>query len=407
MNSAQALGLEAGADPDAAVSLRRPFYYFLVITAFHGILGRLVGYFLPVYFKELGFSGVQTGLYFSVSTMATLLLSLPMGVSTDRKSIAHIFMLSTFLAALSYLGLIFTRSFAVFCIFAFIGSVGGRFYGTASSSLFFKISSKRDGHDAGLFQLVSFATTGIGMLLGSMIIASLSFRHMFIAACLGNIVLVGLSWFLPRTETVAIKLSEYRREVFAPRILFITAVFTLSSLHWGAEMVSYGPFLTETLGLTVRQTGLYTATGFIMVGVGAYLGVLLLRWRILRNLQQVLMVGFLLAGVFHVLMCVRNPWLSYGLRLFHEIGDVLVFLAYYHGIAKAFHVDRVGGCSAFMSLCQGLGGMGSAVLFGYVGDHFGYHWPLISSGVVMALLPLMMLASRHRIEDPGVEPAST
>ncbi len=399
MNALNACSLGAGAEVGTARSLKRPFYYFLVITAFHGVLGRLVGYFLPIYFKELGFSGVQTGLYFSMSTMATLLLSLPMGITTDRRSISGIFMFSAFLAALSYLGLIFTRSFAVFCIFAFVGSVGGRFYATASSSLFFKISSRQDGHDAGVYQLVNFVFAGAGMLLGSIIIASLSFRHMFVAAFLGNVVLVGLSWFLPRTESATIRFSEYRREVFTPRILFITTVFTLASLHWGAEMVSYGPFLRENLGLSVRQTGLYTASGFMMVGVGAYVGVLLLRYRLLRSLQQVLVLGFLLAGVFQVLMCVRDPWLSYGLRMVHEIGDGLVFLAYYHGITRIFHVDRIGGCAAFMSLCQGLGGMGSAVLFGYVGDHYGYQWSLILSGAVMALLPVLMMMSRHRLEE--------
>jgi len=394
-------GVEAVPPADGLRSARRAFHYFLLITAFHGILGRLVGYFLPVYFRDLGFSGVQTGLYFSVSTIATLLLSLPMGISTDRKSIAGIFMFASFLGAVSYLGLIFTRSFAVFCGFALIGSIGGRFYGTANNSMFFKISRHEDGHDTGVYQLISFVSTGLGMLTGSLIIAAASFRHMFIAACLGNVVLIGLSYFLPRTETVVIRLHEYRKEVLTPRVLFITFVFMLSSVHWGAESISYGRFLMENLGLTVRQTGLYTSVGFVVVGLGAYLGVVLLRYRILRDLQAVLMLGFLLAGVFHVLMCVRNPWLSFSLRMVHELGDGLVFLAYYNGIAKIFHVNKIGGCAAFMSLCTGIASMASAVLFGWVGDRWGHQWPLIISGIVMALLPVLLAVSRHKISEPA------
>jgi MFS family permease len=369
---------------------RRPFRYFLLLTALHGILGRLLGYFIPIYFRELGFSGVQIGLYFSISTVATLALSLPMGISTDRKSIRGIFVLSYLLISASYVGFIFTRSFLVFCLFAFLGSFGARFHGTARSSMFFKISNSADSHDAGLYQMTSFVATGLGMLLGAFIIAGASFRHAFVLACLGNLVLAGLSWFLPRTESVAIKLTEYRREVFTPRVLFLAFVFTLSSLHWGAEMVSYSPFLRETLGLSLRMTGVYTATGFIVLGAGAYLGVVLLRRGIVKDIRWILTIGFVLGGVFQILMCVRNPWLSYAMRMLHELGDGFVFLAFYHGISNIFHVNKIGGCAAFMSLCMSLGSMGSSVLFGYIGDRWGHQWPLILSGGLLVLLPLLL-----------------
>ncbi|MBD3239457.1 MAG: MFS transporter [Chitinivibrionales bacterium] len=377
----------------------KAFQYFLLLTALHGVLGRLVGYFLPIYFKELGFSGVQTGVYFTIASISTLVLSLPMGISTDRFSIARIFMLSGLLMSISFLGFIFTRSYWVFCAFAFLGSFGGRFHGTARSSLFFKIAGQDDGRRAGLYQLINFSSTGVGMMIGALIIAGASYRTMFVAACIGNLLIAGLSYFLPRTDTVAIKFAEYQRDIFTPRVLFITAIFTLSSLHWGAEMVAYGPFLKEDLGLTVRQTGLYTATGFVFVGLGAYLGVILLRRGIMRDLQGILHLGFILAGVFHILMVVRNPWLSFGLRLVHEIGDGLVFLAFYNGIGKIFHINKIGGCAAFISLCMGLGGMGSSILFGWVGDAFGYQWPLILSGAVMVLLPALLAMSRHKLEE--------
>lgn len=401
VSCAVAAPLPAGG-AERASSANRPFRYFLVLTAFQGVLGRMVGYFLPIYFADLGFTGVQIGLYFTVASVSTLVLSLPMGVSTDRHSIARIFMASSFLVAISYVGFIFTKSYLVFCGFALLGSFGGRFYMTARSSLFFKIADNASSHSAGLYQLVNFGSAGIGMLIGSLIIAGMSFHHVFIAACAGNLAMVGLSYFLPDTEKVSIKFAEYSKDIFTPKVLFITAVFTLSSTHWGAEMVSYSRFLKEDLGLTIRQTGLYTSGGFVFVGLGAYLGVLLLKYRVFRSLQDVLLAGFILAGLFHILMVVNNPWLSFGMRLLHEIGDGLVMLAFYHGIGKIFHINKIGGCAAFISLCMGLGGMGSSIAFGWVGDTWGHQWPLIISGGILLGLPVLLGMGGQRMNGRTV-----
>jgi MFS family permease len=376
---------------------KSPFYLFLAIIAVQCLLGRMVGYFMPIYFRELGFSGLQIGFYFSVSTIATILLSLPVGIGTDRMSIVKILLVSFLLMALGSVGLIFTKSYAVFCVFALIGSFGGRFYGTAINSLFFKISDSRDGHDAGLYQLTSFVMTGISMLAGSLIIAGFSYHIAFIIGALGNLVLMGVSLLLPKTETVVIELAEYKRDVLQPRVVFITLIFSLAAIHWGAETVSYGRFLVENLGLTIRQTGLYTSIGFIFVGLGAYLGVLLMRWRVVKDMQTILMIGFMLAGLFHILMCVPWPGLSFAMRLFHEVGDGMVFLAYFSGIARIFHINKVGGCAAFISLWQSVASFLSAIAFGWLGDRIGHQWPLIISGIVMTLLPIMMHVSEHKL----------
>jgi MFS family permease len=72
------------------------FDYFLFIVTTHGLIGRIVGYFMPIYFKELGLTGIQIGTYFAISSIAAIIFSLPMGVSTDRKRVAAIFMVSFF-----------------------------------------------------------------------------------------------------------------------------------------------------------------------------------------------------------------------------------------------------------------------------------------------------------------------
>ena len=49
--------------------------------------------------------------------------------------------------------------------------------------------------------------------------------------------------------------------------------------------------------------------------------------------------------------------------------------------------------------------MASAVLFGWVGDRWGHQWPLIISGIVMALLPALLAVSRYKLSEvPGPVP---
>lgn len=366
------------------------FHIFLVMVGMQGLLGRLIGYFVPLYFKEIGISGVQTGLYFSVSSVALIVLSLPMGITTDQKSISRILMLSFALVGFGYVGFLFFESFAAFCAFAFVGGFGKRFYTTASNTLFYKLTGTDNSRQAGLFQLFQFLFTGTGMILGGLIIARFSYRGVFLVACVGNLVLAGLAHFLPRTETVSIKLAEYRKSVFTPRVLFFAVVFSLSSLHWGAEMVSYSPFLKDVLDLSIVETGLFVGSGFFFVGIGAYLGHVMLERGWVKDLQTILKIGFVLAGVFHVLMTVPVIRVSYSMRLFHEIGDGLVFFVFYHGITKVFKIDRIGGCAAFISLAMGLSSMGGSVLFGYIRDQFGAQWPLILSGLVMTSIPMLL-----------------
>ena len=174
---------------DNSVASRKRFLYFLAIVAFHGFLMRLVGYFLPLYFEELGYSGVEFGIYFMFASFPTIILSLPMGISTDKKPIAYILMFSFLLAVISRVGFIISKSFVVFCIFSFVGSFGARFIQVAKQSMFFKISKKESPVEAGQYQLVSFIFMCVGMIVGGYIIAGFSFWHAFVVAAVGNLML--------------------------------------------------------------------------------------------------------------------------------------------------------------------------------------------------------------------------
>jgi len=370
--------------------MKKDFTYFLTIIMLQGFANSLLGYALPVYFRQLGFSGIQIGIFFAIAMLAPLLFSMPMGVTTDRFSISVIFMASFFLMALSKVGFIISHSFWVFCLFAFFGNFGGRFFGVAKDALFFKLSGKENIREIGVFQLGAFVSMGFGMALGGILIADLSYFLVFVVMTLCNLGLMVLSYFLPSPGTMAIAMAEYQKAVFTPRVLLITFAFFLYGLHGGAEQVAYGPFLHQVLHLNTKQMGLYTAIGFMFVGFGAYGGGWILKRKWIVNLQYLLYLGFVLNGIFHILMCIPVWYLSFPFRLIHEIGDGFITLAYFHGIAQIFHLDKIGGCASFISLWSSIGIMTGAMLFGYVGEIWGPQWPLIISGIVMALTPLML-----------------
>jgi predicted MFS family arabinose efflux permease len=315
-----------------------------------------------------------------------------MGVSTDRRSIRVIFAIAFLLMSLGRSGLLITRSLPILCGFAFVGSFGGQFVTTAANSMFFKIGGRDNLQSAGMFMLLRMVAMASGALIGGFVIDAMSFRTAFWLTVSSTLTLAFMSLLLPRTEAVVLKLQEYRKSVFTRDVLFLAAVFSLSSLHWGAESVAYSPFLRQTFGLSLCQMGVFIAPGYAMVGVGSVLAVVLLKRGWVHDLRHILVYGLLLSGACHVLMCIPQLYVSFAFRVLHEVGDGLVMLAYYHGIAKVFHLDRIGGCGAFMMLCMSMTAMASAVAFGYVGDQYGHQWPLIISGLVLMAIPVLLRA---------------
>lgn len=370
--------------------MKKEFGYFLLLVMLQGFVNNLLGYSLPVYFKQLGFSGIQTGLFFAITTLAPLIFALPMGITTDRLTIPAIFMTSFFLMALSRVGFIISTSFWIFCLFAFTGNFGGRFFTIAKDALLFKLSGKENVREVGIFQLGQFIAMGFGMMLGGFLIKEISFSVVFVVMLIFNLFLMVGAYFLPSPGTMTIALAEYKKAVLTPKVLLITFAFFLHGLHGGAEQVAYGPFLNQVLHLNTEQMGLYTAVGFMFVGLGAYGGSQILKKRWITNVQFILYTGFVLNGIFHIMMTVPVWYWSFPFRLIHEVGDGLITLAYFHGIAQIFHLDKIGGCASFISLWSAIGGMVGSLCFGYIGDVWGPQWPLIISGVVMAVTPLML-----------------
>ncbi|MBI4976015.1 MAG: MFS transporter [Spirochaetes bacterium] len=374
----------------------REFAFFTGVNAVHGFVTRMVGFLMPVYLMSLGLTGVQIGIYYAMAAVSTLIFALPMGITSDRIPVRRIIAASFIIIAAGYIGFFYARTFAVFCIFGLLSSFGGRFHGIASNAMYFKIH--RDAiRDAGSYNFVQLLAQGSGMIIGAAFISAVGYTALFGLNAVVFIVLAVLALLvLPRTETVSVSLAEYRDLVLSPAVIFVTVIFTLSSLHWGAEMTSYGLFLKTVLHLTPMQIGLYSGAGLVMVGIASYLGMLAYTRKLVKNMTTIMIIGFLMSGIFHILMCVPSLWLSFTFRMLHECGDGLISLSFLYGVAKLFRIERIGGISAFITLGMSAGSMASSILFGYLNDCFGPSIPLIVSGAVLIIIPLVLLEGRRR-----------
>jgi MFS family permease len=97
------------------------------------------------------------------------------------------------------------------------------------------------------------------------------------------------------------------------------------------------------------------------------------------------------------------PW-SVAMRSLHGVGDGLIFLVMYYGIARLFALDRLGGNTGFVSMATMLGYVFGALVYGGLSESYGYALPMwlsgaISCGLACVLWPLF-------IRDPG-RPAPT
>jgi MFS family permease len=91
-------------------------------------------------------------------------------------------------------------------------------------------------------------------------------------------------------------------------------------------------------------------------------------------------------------MCVPFIYVSLAARLVHGLGDGAVTIVVYVGMAKLFHLDRIGGNSGLVFLVFSMSSVVGSLIYGPLGQEYGYAVPLIVSGIMTFLLtPIVYL----------------
>lgn len=163
-------------------------------------------------------------------------------------------------------------------------------------------------------------------------------------------------------------------------VLVFALILFLFSLHWGAERVSYSPFLREVLGLNFIQSSIYMTIPLIILAAV----VILLGKKIdsVKSVRKHFFVAILLSGVGHIAMTIPSLGVSFFSRIIHEIGDGILDLIVLIGISKLFKDARIGGNSSFIFLMATIGLFAGSLIFGPIAEIYGHSAPLILSGMI-------------------------
>jgi MFS family permease len=109
------------------------------------------------------------------------------------------------------------------------------------------------------------------------------------------------------------------------------------------------------------------------------------------------------SGLGHVGMVFEPVLLSCAFRFLHGIGDGVVLLVFYRGVATLFVAERLGGNAGVVNTMTMVGMVLGALVFGPLGEAFGYGVPLWTSGLLTMLLALPVLVlQRSPKRSPGV-----
>ena len=108
--------------------------------------------------------------------------------------------------------------------------------------------------------------------------------------------------------------------------------------------------------------------------------------------------GLLVSGLGHILMTVKILELSFVFRIIHEIADTCTLFYLYLGISKIFQIERMGGNTGIIHFTTYMGTALGAIIFGSIGENFGYDIPIILSGCTTLLAFVISYRLIHHLD---------
>ena len=338
-----------------------------------------VMFFWAIFFSSIGFSGVEIGIIFAVTTITGLITIIPSGFINDRIKSKNLVTIALLMLATQFIGISQMYTFQAVILFSIVGGIGSNLYLTSIDSIFYKsIEGNRVTRKIAIYQSLNYLFLGLGIIAsGQVLYLNIPFQTLILSIGATFIIMALLSQFLPKTVTTSFEILKYKSDIFKPKVLFFLLIVFLFAIHFGAETTSYGLFLEKTLGLSKQWVGLYMGIAVFLMGFWA-----ILFSRILEKIQvkSLLFTGLLLSSIGHVLMTVRDPVYSFIFRMLHEAGDAALFVFFAYGIASMFDIKRVGGNSSIFTFTTIIGGTIGSLAFGPIGEKFGYNLESLLEG---------------------------
>lgn len=362
----------------------------ITIKSVFTLINNLFWFFVPVYLIDKGFSGWHVGIFIGLASLISIITTLPAGVANDRIKSKKIIFYSLFFSIIYYFGLITTENVVLLGAAFILGGLGKNLFNISIDSLTFKIiEKKKSSIQIGKYLTGNTVGAILGFIIGGYAIANFGYNNALVGILTLLVILTFGSIFLPITQTIKVKLFEYRKDLFNKEVLFFILIVFLFTLHYGAEATSYSLFLRDNFSLTLDKVGLFIAGANIFLIIG--------NWIFANKVQKgfdpkkVFYFALVVSGLGHILFSIQSDvWWSFAFRCLHELGDGAMIFSIYYGVVRIFNIERIGGNSSFITLITILSSSIGAFVFGPLGQQYGYYLPLFITGGTNLLAFLML-----------------
>ena len=358
------------------------------------LVGGFASFFMPVFLRDsLGFSGAAIGLLYAALSLTSLASAVPAGLCNDRLGSRLPLLAALLAAAAAVAGLGLCRSLWLYLPLYLTYGLASNVFRVSADSLFLR--EENDPRRFGLYSAARLAGVGVGTLGCGLLLSRLDFPRTLLLLAGFSAALCLMVPLLPRRGGCRSKLAGYGEEFLGqPAAIFFAGWLFLFTTHWGAEYTSYGLFLRHGLGLSLTAMGYFMAGQFAVVAAAAWGAGRLLRSGV--STSSMLAAGLLASGLGLVLMAVPDLAVSAAFRAVHEVGDGLLTVIMYARIKDLFGSQRIGGHVGLVQFVTTLGALCGSLLFGPLGEAYGYSLPLAASGVItLGLVPLHSLWERR------------
>lgn len=357
-----------------------------IILGIYMVATSITTFYLTLFFKDdLGFSGSQIGLLYSIQAVTGMLAVFPAGMGNDRFSSRTLIIFSLVIQAVVFILMGVTRAFILMTGLFTIFSLASYSFRLSIDVQFLKSAdSKTIGNRIGLFQTFRFLGLAAGAIMAGYYIDGLDFAASLMLVGGVCLLLALPSSKLPPTALARVRLSDYRADFSNKKVILFSIWMLLFATHWGAEQTCYSLFLKEDLHLSIPAMGWYMASEFIAIVLSLLAaGDIIQREKYLRLIA---VIGLSASGIGHMGMVTSDIAVSVSFRILHGIGDGCMLLLFYYGIARLFPIGHLGGNAGLVNLVTMVGYVVGSLIYSPLGEHYGYGLPLWISGLTTLLL---------------------
>ncbi|HNY12297.1 MAG TPA: MFS transporter, partial [Candidatus Wallbacteria bacterium] len=363
-------------------------YYMTISVMFYA--------YIPIFFKNKGFSGQQTGILFSLQSLMAIATYLPSGIINDRFSVKSqiifgIFIFTAF-AGFLQISLTFWHFFAIFILWGLSGTI----LDNSTNVMYYKESTRSPNKlFFAIYGITSTIAYALGGRIGSSLIDGNDYSALFKTIFYMSLALLPLAMTLSNTKAVNIKITDYFDDILRFDTFVLAATIFIFTYHWGAELTSFTMFMKNEAGMDLGSIAIiYLEVGLLMSAIIFALGIFKQRHG-LKPVTAIYIAVAASAGSQLAFCCVNSFEGMLFNQLFHAIGDSFFMYYWLNVIPTMYKYERIGGASSFVNLFAVISVIVGSTVSGMAvqGSGSNYTAFLISGLLSLLIYPLQMFSS--------------